>query len=155
MQRIPGVRKAGSNKPGPLRVLIAEADDQLRKEIGAVLSERYGAITAIDARDAPSAIEALLVKHPDVVLGDVRLAGHPQGGLRVVLDAVSLGVPVVVVSGQLASALRTKLDELGVTYVMKGASASTLGSAIDRALEPRQALTRPSSDRDAARAETA
>src|SRR5262249_46360127 len=139
----------------PLRVLIAEADERLRKEIGAVLAERYGAITAIAAHDAPSAIEALLVKHPDVVLGDVRLSGHPQGGLRVVLDAVSLGGPGVVVSGQLASALRRKLDELGVAFVMKGASASALGSAIDRALAPRQAAITPRSDGNAARAETA
>ena len=122
-------------------MLLVDADAALRRELGTLLAEHYSRVRCIDARDVPTAIEALLVKHPDVVVTDLRLSGHAQGGFRVVMDAVSLGIPAVVVSGPISEALRMRLDELGVGRVDKSGSAAELFAAIDRAIEARAART--------------
>lgn len=133
-----GLRKRRTGAPGePLRVLVADDDATLCREIGALLTEKYAPALAIAAGDVPSAIETLLVRHPDLVVTDLRLSGHPQGGFRLVLDAVSLGVPVVVASGPLGRSLSQRLDELGVGWVQKGSSDNALFAAIDRALSLR------------------
>lgn len=130
-----GRRNKGSSAPGgPLRVLVADEDAILRREIGALIVEKYAPAVALEASDVPSAIEALLVRHPDIVVADLRLSGHMQGGYRLILDAVSLGVPVIVASGQLSRTLEQRLAELGVGWVQKGASESALFTAVDRAI---------------------
>lgn len=132
---VSGLRKKRAPRPGePLRVLVADEDPTLRREIGALLVEKYAPALALEASNVPGAIECLLVRHPDLVVADLRLSGHPQGGFRLILDAVSLGVPVVVASGQLSRPLEQRLAELGVGWVQKGASDSALFSAIERAL---------------------
>ena len=82
--------------------------------IAALIVEKYAPAVALEATDVPNAIEALLVRHPDLVVADLCLSGHTQGGFRLILDATSLGVPAVVTSGPIARALETRLAELGV-----------------------------------------
>jgi DNA-binding NarL/FixJ family response regulator len=130
-----GLRKKGSpTAGGPLRVLVADEDAILRREMSALLVERYTPAVALEAGDVPSAIEALLVRHPDLVVADLSLSGHTQGGYRLILDAVSLGVPVVVVSGELSRPVAQRLAEFGVGWVQKGAKDSALFTAVERAL---------------------
>lgn len=121
----------------PLRVLVADGEAEPRRALSALLAERHGPAVAFEAGDVPAAIEALLVWHPDVVVTSLGLDGHAQGGFRVLLDAVSLGIPTVVVSEPLPRALHARLDELGVAWVARGGPASAVLAAIERALNAR------------------
>jgi len=108
-----------------------------RRLVGALLVEKYAPAVALEATDVPSALEALLVRHPDLVVADLCLSGHSQGGFRLILDAASLGVPAVVMSGPISRTLEERLRELGVGWVLKGSSEDALFSAIDRVLAGR------------------
>jgi DNA-binding NtrC family response regulator len=127
----------------PLRVLVADDDATLRTELGALLAEHYAPATPLEASDVPSATEALLVRHPDLVVTDLRLPGHVHGGFRLILDAVSFGVPTVVTSGRVSRAMEQRLSELGVGFVQKGSTASALFAAVDRALSLRSDRREP------------
>jgi CheY-like chemotaxis protein len=139
-----GLRKKRAHAPGDaLRVLVADDDATRRRVIAALIVEKYAPAVALEATDVPNAIEALLVRHPDLVVADLCLSGHTQGGFRLILDATSLGVPAVVTSGPISRALETRLAELGVGWVPKGSSEGALFAAIDRA------LTQPERPREA------
>lgn len=118
----------------PLRILVADDDATRRHLVAGLLVERYAPAVALEAADVPSAIESLLVRHPDLVVADLCLSGHTQGGFRLILDAASLGVPAVVTSGPISRALEERLSELGVGWVAKGSSEQMLVAAVDRAL---------------------
>jgi DNA-binding NarL/FixJ family response regulator len=132
----PGLQKnrEGSTKD-ERRILVADDDATRRRLIGALLVEKYAPAVALEASCVPTALEALLVRHPDLVVADLGLSGHSQGGFRLILDAASLGVPAVVTSGPISRALEERLAQLGVGWVPKGSSEQTLFAAIDRALE--------------------
>ncbi len=139
----PGLHKKREGAPKELRrMLVADDDPTRRRLIGALLVEKYAPAVALEASCVPTAIEALLVRHPDLVIADLGLSGHFQGGFRLILDATSLGVPAVVTSGPISRALEERLAELGVGWVPKGSSEQTLVAAIDRALEKPRATER-------------
>src|SRR5689334_18686712 len=92
-----------------LRVLVADDDPTRRRLIAALLVEKYAPAVALEAEDVPRALETLLVRHPDLVVADLCLSGHTQGGFRLILDAASLGVPAVVTSGPIARTLEERL----------------------------------------------
>ena len=117
-----------------LRLLVVDDDASLRSRLVALLSQRSAPAVAMSAADVPSALDALFTRHPDLVVANLALPGHPRGGLRVVLDAVSVGVPVVAVGDAIAPSVAMRLSELRVACVSKGCSAATLLSAVDRAL---------------------
>jgi len=125
-----------------LRVLVADDDATRRRLVAALLVETYAPAVALEAEDVPSALETLLVRHPDLVVADLCLSGHTQGGFRLILDAASLGVPAVVMSGPIARTLADRLVELGVGWVPKGSSEKTLFAAIDHALQQSQGKIR-------------
>lgn len=133
--------RSGRDKPRrqtPMRILVADEDPTRRRLMASLIVDKLAPAVAIEAGDVPSALEALLTRHPDFVFGDLCLPGHSQGGFRLILDAASLGVPAVVTSGPIARALELRLSELGIGWVPKGASESALFAVIDRALELRR-----------------
>jgi len=130
------VRAHRIHTPAELRrVLVADDDPTRRRLISALLVEKYAPAVALEASCVPTALEALLVRHPDLVVADLCLSGHAQGGFRLILDAASLGVPAVVTSGPISRALEERLAELGVGWVPKGSSEDVLFGAIDRVLD--------------------
>jgi CheY-like chemotaxis protein len=133
--------RLGRDKPRrqtPMRILVADEDPTRRRLMTSLIVDKLAPAVAIEAGDVPSALEALLTRHPDFVFADLCLPGHTQGGFRLILDAASLGVPAVVTSGPIARALELRLSELGIGWVPKGASESALFAVIDRALELRR-----------------
>ena len=121
----------------PMRVLVAHNDASFRSEFVGLMLERFSRATIFPVSTVPGALEALLVRHPNLVVTDLDLSGHILGGFRLILDAVSLGVPTVVLSGQVSQALRERLDNLGVKRVPKGESQAVLLGAVDCLLRER------------------
>ncbi len=130
-------------KESPMRILVADEDPTRRRLMAALIVDKLAPAITIEASDVPTALEALLTRHPEFVFADLCLPGHTQGGFRVILDAASLGVPSVVTSGPIARSLELRLAELKIGWVPKGASESALFAVIDRALESRR---RPRAD---------
>ena len=122
----------------PMRILVADEDPTRRRLMASLIVDKLAPAVAIEASDVPSALEALLTRHPEFVFADLCLPGHAQGGFRLILDATSLGVPAVVTSGPIARTVELRLSELGIGWVPKGASESALFAVIDRALELRR-----------------
>jgi hypothetical protein len=132
----PALRRTSLSGERALRVLAAGEDVQAAS---AALAARLAPAVVICAADVPASLEALLLRHPDVVLVDPALGGHALGGFRLVLDCVSVGVPVVVLTEGVSPPLARRLAELGVGRVARDAGAVELAAAVQRAL----ALTRP------------
>ncbi len=126
------------SKESPMRILVADEDPTRRRLMAALIADKLAPAIAIEASDVPTALEALLTRHPEFVFADLCLPGHTQGGFRLILDAASLGVPAVVTSGPIARSLELRLAELKIGWVPKGASESALFAVIDRALETRR-----------------
>jgi hypothetical protein len=55
-----------------------------------------------------------------------------------ILDAVSVGVPTVVVTETVSPSLERRLEELGVDWVRKDSNTAAVFSAVDRALSRRK-----------------
>lgn len=121
-----------------MRILVADEDPTRRRMMATLIVDKLAPAISIEADDVPSALEALLTRHPDFVFADLCLPGHTQGGFRLILDAASLGVPAVVTSGPIARALELRLAELKIGWVPKGASESALFAVIKWALESRR-----------------
>lgn len=130
-------------KESPMRILVADEDPTRRRLMAALIVDKLAPAITIEAGDVPTALEALLTRHPEFVFADLCLPGHTQGGFRLILDAASLGVPAVVTSGPIARSLELRLSELKIGWVPKGASENALFAVIDHALEMRR---RPRAD---------
>lgn len=120
-----------------MRILIADEDPLRRRVLASLFLEKLNPAIAIEASDVPSALDALLTRHPDFIFADLCLPGHAQGGFRLILDAASLGVPAVTTSGPIARSLELRLNELKIGWVPKGASETALIAVISQALESR------------------
>ncbi len=142
-QPMPGLRRARTQTSAqPLRVLVASGDPRQRQLLCRLVADRYAPAVPFEAADVPAAVEALVTMHPNLVLADLKMDGHAQGGLRAVLDAVSLGVRAVVVGSETSAVLQKRLRELGVGWVRKGAGVDALISAVDSALRQHAGLER-------------
>lgn len=129
-------------KKAPMRILVANDDSIRRSVMASFLMDKLHPAIAMEAGDVPTALDALLTRHPDFIFADLCLPGHAQGGFRLILDAASLGVPAVASSGPIARALELRLAELKIGWVPKGASESSLIAVVSHALESR-ANSRP------------
>lgn len=125
-------------KEAPMRILIADEDPTRRSLMATLIGDNLAPALIIETSDVPGALDALLTRHPDFVFADLCLPGHTQGGLRLILDAASLGVPAVVTSGPIARSLELRLAELNIGWVPKGASERALFNVIERALSARR-----------------
>jgi hypothetical protein len=114
--------------------LVAVAHATSRRSLAAIVERDFAPATVAEASDVPSASDALLVRHPDLVLVDLDLAGHAQRGLRLVIDAVALGVPTVAVTSDVPAAWASKLAGWGVVCVPRGARGRALVAGIEAAL---------------------
>lgn len=127
-----------SRKGSPMRILVADDDPTRRHVMATLIADKLAPAMTMEAGDVPSALEALLTRHPEFVFADLCLPGHTQGGFRLILDAASLGVPAVVTSGPISRTLELRLTELKIGWVPKGASERALFAVVDRALEMRR-----------------
>jgi DNA-binding NtrC family response regulator len=127
-----------SRKGSPMRILVADDDPTRRRVMATLIADKLAPAMTMEAGDVPTALEALLTRHPEFIFADLCLPGHTQGGFRLILDAASLGVPAVVTSGPISRALELRLTELKIGWVPKGASESALFAVVERALEMRR-----------------
>jgi CheY-like chemotaxis protein len=133
-----GDKSRRQTRKSRMRILVADEDSARRRLMAALIVNNLAPAITFEARDVPTALEALLTRHPDFVFADLCLPGHTQGGLRLILDAASLGVPAVVTSDSMTGSLELRLEELGIGWVPKGASESALFAVIRRALANRR-----------------
>jgi DNA-binding response OmpR family regulator len=75
----------------PIKVLLVEDDDDIRKLLEAALGERFDVASACSGRDAAS---AMLTVEPDIMLADLELPG--LCGEALALRAQALAAPPVV-----------------------------------------------------------
>jgi DNA-binding NarL/FixJ family response regulator len=115
-------------------VLVAVQHATSRRSLAAIVERDFAPATIAEATDVPAASDALLVRHPDLVLVDLDLAGHAQRGLRLVIDAVALGVPTVAVTSDVPAAWAARLADWGVVCVARGARGRALVAGIEAAL---------------------
>jgi len=115
-------------------MMVASGDPGQRQLIMRLLRERYTGAIPFETSTVPSAVQALVTMHPDLVVADLQMEGHAQGGLRAILDAVSLGVSAVVIGTEITGSLQRRLRELGVGWVRRGADIKDFFLAVDTAL---------------------
>lgn len=121
-----------------LRVLVADSNEKVRRAWAAGCVARCGPVTLLEAECGRDAVRLLLDERPNLVVVSLRLPegpmANPQGGFQVILDAANLGVPAVLVSGTLDSALRRRLNLLGVVCVLRGEAERDMAAAVERSL---------------------
>jgi hypothetical protein len=121
------------------RVLVAESNDAVRCAWETHVVARCGPVTFLDACCGHDAVRLLVDEQPDLVVVSLRLPegdmANPQGGFQVILDAADLGVPAVLVSGELDAELCRRLDHLGVLCVRRGKDERGVASAVEEALQ--------------------
>ena len=118
---------------GPIRVLLAEDAPTVRGALAALLAAEPGVELVGAAEDAVEAIELARTELPDLAIVDARMPGG--GGPRAVRE-ILLHSPSTVVVALSAHADRESvfqmLDAGAVDYIVKGAPAKLILSAVDR-----------------------
>ena len=118
---------------GPIRVLLAEDAPMVRGALAALLAAEPGVELVGAAEDAVEAIELARRELPDLAIVDARMPGG--GGPRAVRE-ILLHSPSTVVVALSAHADRESvfqmLDAGAVDYIVKGAPAKLILSAVDR-----------------------
>ncbi len=101
----------------PAQILIVEDNDMSRKLMCSILETKgYKVLTAIDGEDALRVIGENKI---DLALVDLNM--EPMGGFEFVqrLTLKSLKIPVAIITGDDASDVLVKANELGVVQLLK------------------------------------
>jgi EAL domain-containing protein (putative c-di-GMP-specific phosphodiesterase class I)/AmiR/NasT family two-component response regulator len=110
-------------EPAPVRVLLADDDDAIRRSIARLLSKKNSVELVGTAADAEEAVELGCRTHPDVALLDVRMP--KGGGVRAAreLHESSPETKVVALSGYAdRDGVLEMLSTGAVGYLVKGAN---------------------------------
>jgi DNA-binding NarL/FixJ family response regulator len=113
----------------PMRVLLADDSDAVRRRVAAVVAEVPSARVVGEAADATAAIAGLAAHGPDVLVLDVMM---PGGGGLAVMDAIAgwAARPTVIVFTNLVD------DEVRAAFLARGADHFLDKSAdVDRLAE--------------------
>jgi PAS domain S-box-containing protein len=84
-------------RPGPIRVLVVDDEEPIRRNFKAALEDRGYVVST--AADGPRALDAFAQGAPDIVLTDLRMPGMHGISLIQSLKNLDDAVPTVVVSG--------------------------------------------------------
>jgi serine/threonine protein kinase/DNA-binding CsgD family transcriptional regulator len=118
-------------KPGPLRVLLADDHTILRKTLVNFLSQRDEFMVVGEAGDGETALQQTLALTPNVLLLDLNMPG--KGGLEVIpeIRAKAPTVRVLVLTGRDEDYYITRALRAGAHgYILKSASENDLLDAI-------------------------
>jgi serine/threonine protein kinase/DNA-binding CsgD family transcriptional regulator len=129
---ISGIEEA-DDKPGPLRVVLADDHTILRKTLVNFLSQRDDFLVVGEAGDAETALELVLALRPAVLLLDLNMPG--RGGLDVIPDirAQAPSVRVLVLTGRDEDYYITRALRAGAHgYILKSANENDLIDAIQK-----------------------
>ena len=113
----------GSGATAPIRVLVADDDESIRRSIAKLLSRNAGLDLVGTAADAEEAIELASRTHPEVALVDVRMP--KGGGVRAAreLHECTPETKVVALSGHAdRDGVLEMLSTGAVGYLLKGAN---------------------------------
>lgn len=134
---MPAARSAG-----PVRVLIADDDDLVRRSLGRLIDGEEGLELVGAAADAGEAEDLAAVHHPDVALVDVKM---PGGGGPAAARAIRARSPVTRVVALSAYRDRASVLEMlkagAVGYLVKGCPASEIVETIHSSARGRGALS--------------
>jgi CheY-like chemotaxis protein len=118
----------------PMRILVCEDQDSIRRMIEALVQARGHEVTAVAS--GTKAIDVASTDPPDIVLLDLMLPGQYDGFAvcrKLRADPGTRNVPVVVISALDDSASRAKAREAGATaYYTKPFSPIALLKELDR-----------------------
>jgi EAL domain-containing protein (putative c-di-GMP-specific phosphodiesterase class I)/CheY-like chemotaxis protein len=126
----------GHHPTAPIRVLIAD-DDEMNRETLAEIVERSESLTLVGAaKDADEAIKLASLRHPDVVLLDVRM---PGGGGAHAAHEIRLRSPGSRIVALSAFGDDRSIDEMlangATSYLTKDASFDDIVDAIVRSVD--------------------
>lgn len=122
-----------NEKPGPLRVLLADDHTILRKTLVNFLSQRDEFMVVGEAGDGETALQQTLALTPNVLLLDLNMPG--KGGLDVIpeIRAKAPSVRVLVLTGRDEDYYITRALRAGAHgYILKSASENDLLDAIQK-----------------------
>lgn len=119
----------------PLRVLVVEDDRDQAELIRRVLTRHHPPFDVTVVRDGPASLAALAARRYTIVLLDYSLPG--MNGLDVLAEIRSLGVPVVMITGQGNERLAVAAMNAGaIDYVIKTSGyVATLPTVLHKALK--------------------
>ncbi len=120
----------------PIRVLIADDHDIVRRGVRDILLDEYGQVEFGEARTTQEAIQLLTLADWDVVLLDINMPG--RGGLEVLeeLRCLRPNTPVLVVSAYPEEEFAIRSFKLGASgYLTKGSAADELLTAVRKILD--------------------
>ncbi|UTA47214.1 response regulator [Simiduia sp. 21SJ11W-1] len=112
-----------------LTVLVVDDDPSVRLAMGALLQELGCTVLSADSTDR--ALQVTQNQNPDLLLSDVRLRGTDNG-----IDVVAAlrqrfpGLPALLVSGETAPEVLSKLERTYLNLIHKPVSLNSLKNAI-------------------------
>lgn len=131
------------SEPRPLRILLAEDDDDLRQLLALSLTRAGHAVVALeDGYELADHVSLTQVcggplKPPDLILSDIRMPGRT--GLEVLAWCQSTGLscPVILLSSFADEQTRAEARRLGVrAFLDKPVDLQVLREAVREAVEP-------------------
>ncbi len=121
-------------------LLIAEDDDDLRETLvhwfGMIGFRAYGVATGDEffARTEPILLNEEDHWKPDVIITDINMPGIPPIEVLDGLARLQVKIPVVVISGLQDSSIRTRVLEIGASWVPKPFGIMQLERTVRRVL---------------------
>ena len=107
------------------RILIADDETAIRQSVGSIL--RYEDYEVLEASDGPLALEAMRREGVDVLLLDVKMPGMDGFEVMSQMQAESLDILVVVISGHDAVSTAVEAIRKGALDFLAGFKAPTSG----------------------------
>jgi EAL domain-containing protein (putative c-di-GMP-specific phosphodiesterase class I)/CheY-like chemotaxis protein len=130
-----------TNGHPPIRVLIADDDDNVRAALADLVREESSLALVALASDAQEAIEAAASERPDVALVDVRMpgGGGPTAARMIRQRSPTTRVMALSASDDRASVLEM-LEAGAIGYLLKGASIDQILEAVHHAARGHSSL---------------
>lgn len=122
IHNIPPIRL---RQPDPVRVLVAEADDELRARIvQALIDDGYDVVEATNGAELAGVIEDSIVRRgreipPDVIVTDVRMPGGTAMHGLALLRKYEWNIPVVLMTAHVTAELYEDALLLGADQVLE------------------------------------
>ncbi len=112
-----------SSPPRPLRVLVADDDDEMRASVTATL--QADGCSTVEARDGQELLDLLCNAldeanlRPDVIVADVKMPGLSGLGVLAALQRTRWELPVVLITALTDESIHTVATRLGAVGILR------------------------------------
>jgi DNA-binding NarL/FixJ family response regulator len=125
-------------EPGPIRVLIAEDDPNVREALTAMIESTPGLELAGAVENARRAVAMAAAQSPHVAIVDVRMPGGGGVWATREIKSASPHTSVIAFSGDSDRRTMTEMVDAGaVGYLVKGSSIGSIIETIEQAASTR------------------